>query len=282
VKNVEKFASVRSNSVLWSSLSSLSSRLFCWKECCSEHNIWPIHSFSFFHFQQHVLPLYFKHSNFSSFARQLNFYGFRKLRSDPILTSDVDPNTANFVRFYHEKFQKDKPDLLHQIKRATKTDHSNKDEVDQLRMEVDKLKDGLTMATAEYNRKIAELSYECNRRITSMSVDYDKLVLLVQHALGAMVTPASSSASSTAMAPLAASLSPPLAAATLQVPDLLHSLSQAALCLQSHLRPQGAMVTEASLDRKRPASNDVDYANNKKLKPVPDGWDGIQRGMMTM
>jgi hypothetical protein len=138
-------------------------------------------------------------------------------------------------------------------------------------MEVDKLKDGLSLATAEYNRKIAELSYECNRRITSMSVDYDKLVLLVQHTLGAMVTPASSSTNLTAMAPHAASLSPPLTAATLQVPDLLHSLSQAALCLQSHLRPQGAMVTEAPLDhRKRPATNDVDCANNKKLKPVPD------------
>jgi hypothetical protein len=189
-------------------------------------------------FASHVLPLYFKHSNFSSFARQLNFYGFRKLRTDPILTSDVDPRTACYVRFYHEKFQKDKPELLHQIKRATKTDQQSKDEVESLKLEIVKLRETLSLTAAQYDQKLAELSYECNRRITAMNAEYDKLAALVQHALqplnpeaGAGIKP------SLSVEPSSAATAPPQPPPpSKQAPDLLHSLSQAAVTLQNHIR----------------------------------------------
>eukprot|EP00934_Nitzschia_sp_Nitz4_P002576 Nitzschia sp. Nitz4//scaffold225_size51843//38194//39676//NITZ4_006902-RA/size51843-snap-gene-0.4-mRNA-1//1//CDS//3329542696//2566//frame0 len=189
-----------------------------------------------------VLPLYFKHSNFSSFARQLNFYGFRKLRTDPILTSDVDPNTACYVRFYHEKFQKNRPELLHQIKRATKSDQQSKDDVESLKHEVCKLKDCIGQMSTEMDRKLAEMSYEYNRRITALSAEYDKLAALVTQILAR-------SPSDTFPGADAA-----VAAAATRVPDLMHSLSQvAAMSLQSHLRPALAAAAAAAATSPAPA-----------------------------
>ncbi|OEU06445.1 winged helix DNA-binding domain-containing protein, partial [Fragilariopsis cylindrus CCMP1102] len=132
-------------------------------------------------FASEVLPLYFKHSNFSSFARQLNFYGFRKLRSDPILTNDIDPQTSCYVRFYHEKFQKDHPELLQTIKRATKaSDQQSKEDVDTLKLEVYKLKNLVTEMEVGMERKISDMTYDYNRRITSLTTECDRLANLVK------------------------------------------------------------------------------------------------------
>jgi hypothetical protein len=104
-----------------------------------------------------------------------------------ILTSEVDPSSTCYVRFYHENFQRDKPELLVHIKRATKGDQQSKDDLDTLRNDITNLKEMLRSTVADYDRKLAELSYECNRRISSMNAEYDKLAALVQHFLGVNV-----------------------------------------------------------------------------------------------
>jgi len=60
------------------------------------------------------LSKYFKHNNLSSFIRQLNMYGFRKVAT--IENSGLHPGTDD-LHFYHPDFVRDKPERLEAIKR---------------------------------------------------------------------------------------------------------------------------------------------------------------------
>ena len=90
--------------------------------------------------------------------RQLNFYGFRKIKSDPIRIN-AQSIENKWWRFRHEKFLRGRPELLCEIKKASQSESAEKQEVDSLKVEVTQLKS----------------------RMATMANDIDKLTSLVKN-----------------------------------------------------------------------------------------------------
>jgi len=116
-------------------------------------------------FATQVIPQYFDHNKFSSFARQLNFYGFRKMQSKPIRNSDFDEGTAKHVTFYNENFKRGRCDLLKKIQRSTRGGGNNPAQ-DQTR-EVLSLQDKVS----ELESTITQLSSQMEERMRRLELD---------------------------------------------------------------------------------------------------------------
>lgn len=136
-------------------------------------------------FEKEMIPKNFNHSNFSSFARQLNFYGFCKIPSRELRRNgdeedgnrDSSNSLSSVVTFHNEFFKRGRHDLLKNIQRSTNTQKNpshmdQQEEIENLKSQIEEMRQVMLNMERTFEDQITRMENDFQRRIDKMQEKY--------------------------------------------------------------------------------------------------------------